>query len=264
MSCCAFYSTVFFTTPLTTPTSACSLSSIANGLPIHGIGSACITLCTHKNKVLHLYIPHSPHIPDLPCNLISLQWQIQSFQKQNKNSSFHIFPHGCLFIVNNHMVPLPYHPSSNLPVFQLLPPNGIDFNSDSLMDSPSLLTLLQGFQAITSSPSQQIPFQLQSDDYSNMSTSQWLLYNWHVCLRHMNFAAIQSIACKNLGIPCKLAQCPSPLCWQCQYGKAKRHSIQDPRPIGEQLLQPGEMCCVDQMIAGCLGLSYTMHGHQSL
>jgi len=40
-------------------------------------------------------------------------------------------------------------------------------------------------------------------------------------------------------------------------------TIEDQRPIGEHPLQPGEMCCLDQMVAGCLGLPYTMHGRQS-
>jgi len=79
----------------------------------------------------------------------------------------------------------------------------------------------------------------------------------------MNFASIQSMARKALGIPHELAWCQLPLCRECQYGKAKQHSVQNPHHIGECPLQPGEMCCVDQMITGCPGLPYTMWGHWS-
>jgi len=79
----------------------------------------------------------------------------------------------------------------------------------------------------------------------------------------MNFAAIQSLVWKDIGIPRALAKCLLPLCQECQFGKAKRCSLQNLRPIGEQLLLPGEMCYIDWMIAGCPGLPYTACGRHS-
>jgi len=166
---------------------------------------------------------------------------------------------------HNQIVPLLYHPNSNLSVFQLVLPQKV-LTADDLTPStitPTSLELLHGFKAIISSPSLETPFHLHPHEYSNMSSNQQLLYDWHVHFGHMNFATIQSMAHKNIGIPHKLACCHPPLCHECQYGKAKWCSLHNPQPIGECLLHPGEMCCIDQMIAGCPGLPYTIHGQRS-
>jgi len=150
-SCCAFHSSFYFTTLITRPTINSSLGGIAHSLPIHGIGMSTITLQTHTNKFLTLHIPNSLYVPNLPCNLISPQWLIQTLQKQNKNSSFHVFPYGCLFIIASHIVPLPYHPTSNLPIFQLQhssPDPSPLTNSDNHRLSSSTNHLLHGFAAI--------------------------------------------------------------------------------------------------------------------
>jgi len=264
---CAFYSKDFFTTTLITPNTTCFLGGIANGLPIKGFGTATITLKTHKNKTLQLHIPHSLYVPDLTCNLLSPQWLIQSLQKQNKNSSFHVFPHGCLFVLDNHIVPLLYHPTSNLPVFQLLTTThvGTIATSDPQTSTEELasILLLHGFEAsLTSLLTFPLPHQLPTE-YANLTAKQQQLYDWHVRLGHMNYATIQSMARKDIGIPRTLATCSPPLCRDCQCGKAKRRSLKNLQPIGERPLRPGEMCCVDQMIAGCPGLPYTMRGRRS-
>jgi len=232
---CAFYSKDFFTNTLTTPTTMCFLGGIANGLPIQGFGTATITLKAHKNKIIQLHIPHSLYVPDLTCNLLFPQWLIQSLQKQNKNSSFHVFPHGCLFVLDNHIIPLLYHPTSNLPVFQLLPTNQTGTNATSGLHPPtkdlSSLLLLRGFEAsLTSLLTFPLPHQLPTE-YANLTTKQQQLYNWHVRLGHMNYATIQSMARKDIGIPCTLATCSPPLCYDCQCGKAKCHSLKNLQPI---------------------------------
>jgi len=119
-SSCAFNSLIHFPHHVTPPHFPEQLGGIANSLPIHGIGTAVITLRTHSMSFLRLRIPNSLYVPDLPCNLISPQWLTSELQKQNKNSSFHIFPHGCLLIINTHIIPLKYHPTSNLPTFTLI------------------------------------------------------------------------------------------------------------------------------------------------
>ncbi len=55
---CAFYSQQLFTTTFTPPPSDCFLGGIGNGLQVHGLGSAMITLWMHKSKLIHLYIPN--------------------------------------------------------------------------------------------------------------------------------------------------------------------------------------------------------------
>jgi len=220
---CAFQSQHFFTTTLTSPPSSCYLGGIANGLPIQGIGTATITLRTHQHKNICLYIPNSLYVPNLPCNLISPQWLTQTLQKQQKKSSFHIFPHGCLFLLDNHIVPLPYHPASNLPIFQLHQPLEPSVTLHSQTHSlPTSTTLLHGFEAVHNPSSDTNSYRTTPTDYDNLTIHQRQLYNWHVRLGHMNFASIQSMARKNLGIPRDLAQCQPPLCRKCQYGKAKQ------------------------------------------
>jgi len=148
-----------------------------------------------------------------------------------------MFPNGCLFLLDNHIIPLTYHPMSNLPVFQLLPTpqaqamlsqiplHGIDQSSSHL---------LWGFTVMSQQQhSDTLPFETTLELYDNWTAPQQQLYDWHVRLGHMNFVAIQ------------------------------QHSLQKLWPVGEWPLQPGEMCCVDQMIAGCPGLPYTAHGHCS-
>jgi len=220
-----------------------------------------ITLRTHSSTTLRIQIPHSLYVPDLPCNLISPQWLIAALQKQQKKSSFHIFPQGCLLLIDSHVIPLQYHPTSNLPVFRLEPHqpytamlSGISTTTDSL----DTFDLLYGFNSRIETLLALPAFRQTPEQHANLTNKQKLLYDWHVRLGHMNFAAIQSMARKDIGIPLALASCQPPLCQECQYGKAKRRSIKDPRPIGERPLLPGEMCCVDQMVVGCAGLPYTM------
>jgi len=155
------------------------------------------TLCTHKSQLLCLYIPNSLYVPDLPCNLLSPQWLVQTLCNQNKNSSFHVFPNRCIFYLDGHIIPLPYHPSSNLPIFQLvlhpeahppLPPHA----NITIASNPT--TLLHGFEATLQSLTLTLPFQTLTQEYANMTQHQQDLYDWHVCLSHMNFASIQSMA----------------------------------------------------------------------
>ncbi len=147
--------------------------------------------------------------------MISPQWLVQTLQKQNKNSSFHVFPYGCLFLLNDHVVPLPYHPASNLPVFQLLSPLSDqvsqDPTTDTAMFSPMATHLLHRFEVIHQSLSDTLPFCTTADEQANLTAAQLRLYDWHVRLGHMNFATIQSMAQKNLGIPRDLACCQPPL-----------------------------------------------------
>jgi len=155
------------------------------------------------------------------------------------------------------------------PCFNSSPPTKqlcITANYDSQLfteDLPSLL-LLHGFEAsLTSSSTTTLPHQTPNE-YANLTMKQQQqLYDWHICLGHMNYATIQSMAYKDIGIPCTLATCSPPLFHHCQCGKAKCHSLKNLKPIGECPLCPGKMCCIDQMIASCPGLPYTMHGHQS-
>jgi len=81
------------------------------------VGTVVVTLCTHHLSTICIKIPNSLYIPDLPCNLISPQWLISELQKQHKKASFHIFPHGCLLLIDAHIIPLKYHLTSNLPTF---------------------------------------------------------------------------------------------------------------------------------------------------
>jgi len=126
--------------------------------------------------------------------------------------------------------------------------------------TPSTSHLLWGFAAQLSEPTTGQPFQTSPENYDNLTTTQCQLYNWHVQLDHMNFASIQSLALKNLGISHTLAQCLLPLCQECQFGKSKHCSRTNLQPIGEHPLHPGEMCYVDHMIAGCPGLPFTAQG----
>jgi len=211
---CAFYSTDFFTSTLITPPTTCLLGGIANGLPIQGIGTAIITLKTHKNRIIHLHTPHSLYVPDLTCNLLSPQWLIQSLQKQNKNSSFHIFPHGCLFLVDTHIIPLLYHSASNLPMFQLLPTNErihwINPEHQNPKHDPSSLLLLHRFEASIPSEIPKLPPCQTPNEYDNLTATQKQLYDWHVQLGHMNYGTIQSMACKDMMTMATLMAHPTP------------------------------------------------------
>ena len=55
-------------------------------------------------------------------------------------------------------------------------------------------------------------------------------YHWHTNLGHMNFASIQSMAHKNLGIPQALARCIPPVCQETFFGKAKFSHTTKPMP----------------------------------
>jgi len=168
-SCCAFHSSFYFTTLITRPTINSSLGGIAHSLPIHGIGMSTITLQTHANKFLTLHIPNSLYVPNLPCNLILPQWLIQTLQKQ-KNHHYMFLPMAVYFI-KSHIVPLPYHPTSNLPVFQLQnsspdPSPMTDSNNHRLSSSTS------HFATIDQSSSTTSAFCTMPDEYSNMTSTQ--------------------------------------------------------------------------------------------
>jgi len=169
---CAFQSQAFFNTPLTSPPSNCYLGGIASGLRIHGIGTTIITLCTHKSQLLNLYIPNSLYVPDLPCNLLSPQWLVQTLHNQNKNSSFHVFPNRCIFYLDGHIIPLPYHPSSNLPVYQLVFPleaqQPLASHANIAITSPTP-TLFHGFEATLQSSTLILPFRTLPQEYANMT-----------------------------------------------------------------------------------------------
>jgi len=149
-SCCTFHLLSFFPHGIQEPSHDIHLGGIADSLSIQGIGTAVITLCTHHSLLICLQIPHSLYVPDLTCNLLSPQWLVSTLQKQNKRSSFHIFPNGCLFLLDNHVIPLTYHPTLNLPVFQLA-----TISNDQAMLSPLVpinmepfaTNLLWGFEA---------------------------------------------------------------------------------------------------------------------
>jgi len=188
-------------------------------------------------------------------NLISPQWLLQTLTANGHTASFHAFPNGCLFIYDTHIIPLHYHPVSNLPIFTISQPSP----SPSLTDihQPPLKTqcLLYSYEASTPTT-----FRTSPHEYDNLTSTQRHLYNWHVRLGHLNFLAIQAMARKGLLGPRDLSQCHPPLCRECLFGKAKRRSVNSTKTIGDRPLHPGEMCCVDQMVAGCKGLPYTMHG----
>jgi len=81
------------------------------------------------------------------------------------------------------------------------------------LDLPSSQELLHGFKATLLSTSTDNLFRQTPTEYANLTTTQKQLYNWHVHLGHMNYATIQSMACKDLGIPRNLARCTPPYVW---------------------------------------------------
>jgi len=201
-SCCAFNSLQYFPHGIEDPPQELHLGGISNSLLIHGVGIAMITLHTHHLTTLHIQIPYSLYVPDLPCNLISLQWLISTLQTQNKKSSFHIFPNGCLLLINDHVILLQYF---SQPFWAMLSsvstPMTHQQNPDLLCGFDARITLIPPFQ----------PFWQTLEQYANLTANQCQLYDWHVCLGHMNFASIQNMACKNIGIPRALTSCQPPL-----------------------------------------------------
>jgi len=157
--------------------------------------------------------------------------------KQNKKSSFHIFPHGCLLIIDTHIIPLKYHLTSNLPTFTLVTKS----NHNNPAPTPPLVqhlssettNLLHGFVAEHSQLPLANTYRTTPEQLQNLTAMQRQLYNWHIRLGHMNFATIQSMARKDLGLPQELAQCTPPVCQECLFGKAKQRSLQNLWPIGE-------------------------------
>jgi len=238
-------------------TSFLPTTTMASNLPFQGIGTAFIYLQTHHATTLHIYIPHSLYVPDLPCNLISPQWLFQTLQKQNKKSSFPIFPNGCLFIINNHIIPLQYHPQSNLPIFWLLqnPQHTV-----ALLASDSLATI-----PLIATPS----LWLHNHCYSvnivpSLSNNTRLL-----CQYNQESMLTLQLACPprthELCLnpkPCSqgprdtlcLGYLPPTFMPRMPIWQSKMTLFADQQKIGEWLLQPSEMCCINQMIAGCLGL----------
>jgi len=99
-----------------------SLWRMTNSLVVQGIGMATTTLQTHSSVLICLLILHSLYVLQLPCNLLSPQWLITTY-KNNIKSSFHIFPNGCILLINHHVIPLQYHPQSNLSVFKISTPS---------------------------------------------------------------------------------------------------------------------------------------------
>jgi len=254
-SCCTFNTLDFFPTHPQPPSSPSHLHGIADSLLIAGIGMATLLLKTHKNTTLKIHIPSALYVLNLPCNLISPQWLIQALTVTGHQASFHAFPNGCLFIYDQHIVSLCYHPMSNLPIFDIHQPSPSPLSDVNSPLPPDNHSLLYGYEASTPSI-----FHTSPSEYANLTSTQHALYDWHVCLGHLNFPAIQAMARKGLLGPRDLSRCQPPLCHECLFGKAKCHSITSSCTIGDQPLHPGEMCCVDQMVAGCKGLPYTMHG----
>jgi len=71
----------------------------------------CCHHCPHSSSLLHYtnsdsaltvhpWTTMQPHIPSMAHFNIT---------KTNKKSSFHIFSNGCPFLLDNHIIPLPYH-----------------------------------------------------------------------------------------------------------------------------------------------------------
>jgi len=153
---------------------------------------------------------------------------LQPYKNNIKSLPFTSFPHGCLLLINHHVIPLQYHPTSNLPVFQLIPSQPLVVTLANVPNSPNTMNHfdpLCGFNAHITPLLPTPDFQQMPDQYANLITNQWQLYDWHVCLGHMNFASIQSMARKDMGIPHALASCQPPLCQECQYIKAKWWSM---------------------------------------
>jgi len=173
------------------------LGRIANSLPIHGKGTAVITIQTHHSTILCIHIPHSwtPMQSSLP----SMAYFYLT--KQNKKCSFHIFPNGCLFLLDDHIISLPYDLTSNLPVFKLLPLQQVlallSFTQTNDMIS-SWNQLLWSFEVQLHNLQSSLQCKTTPGQYANLTQLQCQLYDWHVCHGHMNFAAIQSMHKKTL------------------------------------------------------------------
>jgi len=180
---CTFCSLQHFPQGIQDLTQETSFCGIASNLPITGTGTTVIYVCTHHSITLRICIPH------LPCNLLSPQWLTQVLQKQNKKSSFHIFPNGCLLLIDHYIVPLQYHPQSNLPIFHLLTlPNGPTSTVPALSNCIPNNMLLHGFAAQVHKLQSSPPIRTTPDQYANLTVHQQQLYDWHVWLGHMNFA----------------------------------------------------------------------------
>jgi len=186
---CAFNTLAFFPTHPQPPSSSSHLHGIADSLIIAGIGTATLLLKTHKNNTLKIHLPSALYVPTLPCNLISPQWLIQALTVNGHQASFHAFPNGCLFLYNHHIVPLCYHPTSNLPIFDMHQRSSSPSSDVSSPLSPNDNTLLYGYEASTPDNFCTSPL-----DYGNLTSTQHALYNWHIRLGHLNFPTIQAMA----------------------------------------------------------------------
>ena len=142
-----------------------------------------------------------------------------------------------------------------------------DTDSELQEANPRELHLSQEPKGITTS---KLPAVIEDDDTSVVvdeedhqeSTPEAELLMAHHRFQHISFSKLQEMAHQGI-LPRRLAKCKIPSCSACLYGKAtkrawqSKHEIQSQR---NQVLKPGQIISVDQMVSPIPGLIAQMVG----
>ena len=146
-------------------------------------------------------------------------------------------------------------------------PEDTDFDFKSQEANPRELHLSPEPKGITTS---KLPAVIEDDDTSVVvdeedrqeSTPEAELLMAHHRFQHISFSTLQEMARQGI-LPRRLAQCKIPTCSACRYGIAKkraRRSKQERQRQRNQVLKPGKVISVDQMVSPVPGLIAQMVG----
>ena len=197
--------------------SGITMSGIASGLPVEGIGSVMCKIIDDSENPLDLQTDNVLHLKDLPTRLVSPKRLLK--QHHAKGDGCNLHDNESKLALNGCTKTTPCDPMSNLPMLHT--ESGVS----------KLHNLMQ-----------------DGDPNENLTSSQRQLSRWHKRLAHMGTKRVNDFARKGF-LPKEIPSCKTPSCPFCIQVKQQRDSVPKAATGGsikEGDIKPGMKVSCDQ------------------
>jgi hypothetical protein len=229
-----------------------TIGGIAGGLPVLGKGTTRWHLHDDWGQPFYIDVPDSLYVPGLPETLLSPQTLCQKAKCNGIEAAFCIMAEHAILLYQGRSVTVNYDKSNmpRLPIYN----HKDDIPQKSLLSSvPFCFQDVDDCQAF-----------LSSAPKVTLSKNQRILLDLHIRHGHESMKTIQEWSRHDETIPACVRRVKNfPVCMDCQLGRAKKKSIQKGKTIRKEDMRPGELVCVDQMVAGQDGRKFTTQGRRS-
>jgi len=214
-----------------------TLQGIAAGLPIGGTGTVRYTCQDNNENHIPILLKDVLFVPNCPSHLICPRQLLHALPGDATAS---ITENSIVLHFGNNSFTVAYDTTSRLPI---------------LWTSSNIQAFLN-FTHSTSSNSN------TTSNLANLTPSQHIKMRWHNRLNHIGFDQLTSwMKDSTISVPPEVANCPSPMCSACLFGKAKcRPHAQHKGSITSAHTTPGDGVSADQFEAGAPGIVPTTKG----